>query len=320
MVIRDLRKVKRGVRFSLPAQIDCYGDFYPPCLRQVNLRLARISLQVQELDFYQPCLRQVNLRLAPYPLNIIYLICNIMETFRIGEALSYGWEKSKAHFLFLWMMLGVTYGIFLAFDLLQKGAGKETLLGSFLGLIAIVVGFIVQLGLIRIYLDLAEGTKDKVVVLFSQYQLIWKYFGAALLYGLMVVFGLILFIIPGIYFALKYQFYSYLIVDKNLSVMEALKRSTRMTSGIKWKLFGFSLILCGLNFLGLIALVFGLLVTVPMSIMAYVYVYRSLRDRGQEIVSQETIVTPPVATPVTSSVVSTVTLSGQPVEVSSENR
>ncbi len=243
-----------------------------------------------------------------------------METFRIGEALSYGWEKFKVHFLFLWTILGATYGIFLVFDLLQKGAGKETLLGSLLGLVAIVVGFIVKLGLIRMYLDLAEGTKDKVAVLFSQYQLIWKYFGSSILYGLMVVFGLILFIIPGIYFALKYQFYSYLIVDKNLGVTEALKKSARMTDGIKWKLFGFSLVLCGLNFLGLIALVFGLLVTVPMSIMAYVYVYRTLRDRGQEMISKETLVTPPVATPTPSSVVSTTTVSGQPVEVSSENK
>lgn len=243
-----------------------------------------------------------------------------METFHIGEALSYGWEKFKTHFLFLWMMLGATLGVSFVFNLLQKGAGEETLLGSLLGLVAIVVGFIVQLGLIRMYLDLAEGTKDKVAVLFSQHRLLWRYFGAALLFGLMVVFGLILFIIPGVYFALKYQFYSYLIVDKNLGVIEALKKSARMTDGIKWKLFGFSLVLCGLNFLGLIALVFGLLVTVPMSIMAYVYVYRTLRDRGQEMISKETLVTPPVATPITSSVVSTTTVLGQPVEVFSENK
>lgn len=248
-----------------------------------------------------------------------------METFRIGDALSYGWEKFKSHFLFLWMISASVWAISFIFSLLQKGAGEETLLGLLLKLAAIVFGCIVQLGLIRMYLDLTEGTKDKLAMLFSQYRLFWKYLGAAILYGLMIVFGLILFIIPGIYFALKYQFYSYLIVDKNLSVMDALKKSAMMTDGVKWKLFGFYIVLFGLNFLGLIALVFGLLVTVPMSIMAYVYVYRTLRDRvyglpTTEIASAEAIVTPQVVPPISSPVVSTTTVSQQPVEVSSENK
>lgn len=246
-----------------------------------------------------------------------------METFRIGEALSYGWEKVKTNFLFLWMMLGATFGISILFNILQNGVGKETLVGSILGLVAIAVGFIVQLGLIRVYLDLAEGTKDKLSTLFSQTHLFWNYFGAVILYMLVVVLGLILFIIPGIYFGLKYQFYAYLIVDKNLGAVEALKKSAVMTDGVKWKLLGFCFVLFGLNILGFIALAFGLLVTIPMSIMAYVYVYRTLRDRGQatpvvvEVTPAPVVTTPQVVTPVDPTPV----VSQQPVvEASSENK
>src|SRR3989344_423203 len=203
-----------------------------------------------------------------------------MESFRIGEAIKYGWEKFKAHFLFMWMLLGTAWGIAILFDLLQKGAGKETWLGGLIGLAAIVAGFILELGLIRAYLDLDNGTEDKIAVLFSEYRLVWRYFGAALLYGIMVVFGLILLIVPGVYLALKYQFFAYLIVDQNLGILDALKQSSEMTRDIKWKFFGFVLAVCGLNILGALALGIGLLVTIPVSIMAYVYVYRTLVNRG----------------------------------------
>lgn len=227
-----------------------------------------------------------------------------METFRIGEAISYGWEKFKKHFLFLWMILATTWLISIGFNLLQKGAGDETLLGGLISVVAIVVSLIVNLGLIRMYLDLADGTESKLERLFSQYRFFWKYLGGVIVYSLMVVLGLVLLIVPGIYLALRYQFFSYLIIDKNLGPIEALKGSAVMTDGVKWKLFGLSLTLLGLNLLGVVALVVGLLVTVPMSIMAYVYVYRALRDRTAVVpqgtpVMAQAVVTPPSTATVT---------------------
>jgi hypothetical protein len=219
-----------------------------------------------------------------------------MESFRIGDALSFGWEKFKKHFFFLWMILAVTWLISIMFRVLQGGVGKETVLGGLIGLASIVVAIVVDLGLIRMYLDLADGVEGKLEKLFSQYRLFWNYLGAAILYGLMVVLGLILFIVPGIYLGLKYQFFSYLIVDKNLGVIEALKKSAAMTAGMKWKLFGFCLTILGLNLLGAIALGLGLLVTVPMSTMAYVYVYQTLlkrSDAGEQIA----VATPQAITP-----------------------
>lgn len=199
-----------------------------------------------------------------------------MQTFGIGEAVGYGWSKVKAHFFFLWMMLGTVWLVAFVLDLLQKGAGKETLIGTLLGLIAIAVGFIMQLGLIRAYLNLDDGTESKLDVLLSQRHLAWRYFGAMIIYGIAVVIGLILLVIPGIYIALKYQFFGYLIVDKNLGAVEALKKSAELTVGVKWKLIGFSMTIVLLNLLGVIALLIGLFVTIPMSVMAYVYVYRTL--------------------------------------------
>jgi uncharacterized membrane protein len=88
--------------------------------------------------------------------------------------------------------------------------------------------------------------------------------------------GTILLIVPGIIWALKFQFYGYYIVDKNLKPVDALKMSAMSTSGKKGNLFVFFVLLGLINFLGLIALLVGLLISVPVTLLAYVYVYRLL--------------------------------------------
>jgi uncharacterized membrane protein len=95
----------------------------------------------------------------------------------------------------------------------------------------------------------------------------------------MVAGGLILLIVPGIYLGLKYQFFSYLIVDKELGVLDSLKESSQITQGVKWQLFGFSLALIGINILGALAFGIGLLVTIPLTVVAHVFVYRKLSTR-----------------------------------------
>ena len=203
-----------------------------------------------------------------------------MESFCIGEAIKVGWEKFKAHYLFMWIIFGVTIGVSIFFNLLQHGVDKNSFAHLVITLLSVATGITLQLWLIRAYLDLIDLDKEgEVKALFVHYRLMWRYLGAAILYGIIVVLGLIALIVPGIYFALKYQFYAYLIVDKNLDVFGALKKSAEMTQGVKWKLFGFLLVLVGVNILGAIALLVGLLVTVPMSILAYVFVYRALSKR-----------------------------------------
>ncbi|MEA3324508.1 MAG: hypothetical protein U9Q37_05135 [Euryarchaeota archaeon] len=58
-----------------------------------------------------------------------------------------------------------------------------------------------------------------------------------ILYGFIVVGGLILLTIPGIIWAIKFQFFDYLIVDKGLGPIDALEKSSEITRGVKWDLF-----------------------------------------------------------------------------------
>ncbi|MDP2837748.1 MAG: DUF975 family protein, partial [Candidatus Moranbacteria bacterium] len=195
-------------------------------------------------------------------------------------AMRFGWEQFKAHALFLWAVLGSLILAAVAFDSLGKATEDVVALSLIINLASLFVTVTMEIGLLRLSLDLAQsGVEGKLSTLFSKYHLFFRYLGATILYSLMVVVGLVLFIVPGIYFAVKYQFFSYLIVDKDLGLLDALKKSGELTEGVRWHLFVFLLAIIGINILGVLALGIGLLVTLPLSAMAYVYAYRELSVR-----------------------------------------
>ena len=102
--------------------------------------------------------------------------------------------------------------------------------------------------------------------IFSFAQL-FKLLGTFIIYLLVIILGFILFIVPGIYFAVKLQFALYYVIDKNMSVMDAFKKSYAATTGNFWR------ILC----VDVIASLFmQLIITVPVSYLMSVYTYRKL--------------------------------------------
>jgi uncharacterized membrane protein len=138
-----------------------------------------------------------------------------------------------------------------------------------------VINLIIGIGLIKIALEFVDGRKPKFSELFY-YKPAINYFVASLIQGVIVVLGFILLIIPGIIFSTRLQYVSYLIVDKNLGPVDAIKKSWNVTRGNTWNLFFFGILIGLINLLGIICLVVGLFVTVPLSMLATAFVYRRL--------------------------------------------
>jgi uncharacterized membrane protein len=138
-----------------------------------------------------------------------------------------------------------------------------------------VLDLVIGIGLVSIALKFIDKKKPQYKDLFY-YKPIINYFLASLLTGLIVIGGLILLIIPGIYFAFRLKFAAYLVIDKNLGPVEAIKKSWKMTKGNVWNLFFFGILLGLINILGFICLLVGLFITVPLSMLATAFVYRKL--------------------------------------------
>lgn len=124
---------------------------------------------------------------------------------------------------------------------------------------------VIELGLLDIALSFRDGLSPQIEDLFRQYPLLLKYFAASIIYGLMVLIGLLFLVIPGIIIALKYQFYGYLIVDRHMGPIKALKESSRLTNGALTNLFVFWLALyCGITIIMIIFMIFAI---IPVSLI-----------------------------------------------------
>jgi uncharacterized membrane protein len=85
------------------------------------------------------------------------------------------------------------------------------------------------------------------------------------LISLLVMLGLLLLVLPGIYLAVSYVFAHFFVHFHGISPMEALRLSRRTVSGNFGQIFLLCLVLLGVNLLGVMAFGLGLLVSMPLS-------------------------------------------------------
>ena len=200
------------------------------------------------------------------------------RAFDVGDAIRFGWEKTKANLNLVVMLTLVVLLAEAVPSVIAEGVGRGSPgLAALFQIAGAIISLVVGIGATRVSLRLHDGGTATVGDLFAvDGPLLWRYFLASLLYCVVVAVGLILLIVPGIIFSVRYVFYSYAVVDRNARPVEALAQSAAATKGV-WgtvSLFGLAIFL--LNILGALALGVGLLVTLPTSALAVAWVYRRL--------------------------------------------
>jgi membrane-anchored glycerophosphoryl diester phosphodiesterase (GDPDase) len=201
-----------------------------------------------------------------------------MNQISVAESIAFGWTTFKKRPLVLMgaLVLAMTVsGVSSA--LLDQGEGASlTLVTVLIGLVSAAIGLMVEIGLVTFALrahDNIEGTS--VNNLWNPKPFI-RYLLGQIVVVVVVFLGFVLLVIPGLIALFGLMFSSYLIVDKGRGPIEAVKESWAMTKGHKWQLALLTLSIVGINVLGLLALVVGLLVTIPVSMIAVVHAYRKL--------------------------------------------
>ncbi len=148
----------------------------------------------------------------------------VTEAFSKAEALRFGWETLKAHLVFI---LGVMLLIVALNALPEIGRWQTLETAPLLALVWTLCGYLVQMatqmGLVRISLRLVDGQQPRYGELFGDLPTFWRYVGANILFLLIILGGLLLLVIPGIIWSIKYQFAPFLIVDRNLGPERGLQ-------------------------------------------------------------------------------------------------
>ena len=184
------------------------------------------------------------------------------HNFSNRELLEFGWSKTKDNFWYILQVIliaGIVYGA-----------------SRYLGPISVLVSFCVGISVTTVALMIVHGHHPTLNDLFKKYngyKVFLNYAIVSIISWVLIIVGFLL-LIPGLYFMVKLQFAKLLVVDKDLSAMDAIKTSWKMTDGNFWSLFLYVLVVIGINLIGAIPLGIGLFVTVPVTMLASVELYK----------------------------------------------
>ncbi len=200
------------------------------------------------------------------------------KTQRFGkkEAIRFGWEAMKDNLLFYFVILLLSWVITGGLSALGQIAINGWHPFWAFGILSWIASLFFAIAYIRISLKLVAGQKVEFPDLWASYRVFWKFLGGEILYFLIVLGGLILLIVPGIIWAIKYSFFGYLIVEQEMGPVEAIKASGRLTHESKGNLFLLGLLFFGIMLLGALACGVGLFAAVPTVMIAHAFVYRKL--------------------------------------------
>jgi len=203
-------------------------------------------------------------------------------TFSIREVLRSAFDITKANFSAL---LGIMV-VLLALQLTVAFSVDENKLLQLIAQIFVMPGF--TLATLSVFFRVVDGQKPEYAHLTERFAHYLNFVATNVLYGIAVLLGLILLIIPGIYLSIRLMYALTAVAEKNLEPMEAFRVSGTFTQGLIWKLIGFNLVLGLVNVCGALLIGVGLLFTIPMTSIALLIVYKKLSlERLTPVVKRE---------------------------------
>ncbi|MCR4965666.1 MAG: DUF975 family protein [Bacteroidales bacterium] len=114
--------------------------------------------------------------------------------------------------------------------------------------------------------------------LFAGFKRFWFVVALILIKNIIIYFGLMLFIIPGIIIALAYAMWPFILRDHpELSIKEVLERSRILMQGHKWELFQLLFSFIGWAILSILTLGIGFFLLIPYVCMSIYHFYETIR-------------------------------------------
>ncbi len=222
--------------------------------------------------------------------------------FNIKEAFKQGWDLTKKHF---WLMLGIGATVVVM-----------NMAVSWVPIVSTLVSLWTGFNIYKITIDLVEDKSVEFTDIFKWNKTIFRWTGAQILFGLAYLQILIPIAVWGVfqflssttgtisftsdsfgvattsifttalsfvwlmvaYYSIRYMFGPMLILDKNMGIKAAFKRSYEMTKGEFWHLVGMGILSAIVILIGLIALLVGVIPAIMIVAFANMLVYKKLES------------------------------------------
>lgn len=177
--------------------------------------------------------------------SIVYVVLSGPSGFFDWKVNSLGW------FLAPLILFGIAYGVFVAGP----------------------IGY----GTAWVFLKAVRGERVEIRDMFAVFQRnYWNAVIANIVVSMIVALGIIMLIVPGIIFACRLAFVPYLVVDREMDVMDALRVSWDMTRGYGWQIFFMGFLAFWIVIAGLICLFVGVFISAMWIAAAFATIYHSV--------------------------------------------
>ncbi len=149
-------------------------------------------------------------------------------------------------------------------------------------LFSMVLAIIFLSGLINIGIRRVRSQSFSWTLVFSGFSRLGSILVAGLLMSLLIVSGLFLLVLPGIYLAVGYSLTLPLIMDRGVGPWKAMEMSRQAVHDKWWQVFAAYLLMYLLYILSMIPFGLGMIWTVPMFFILTAVLYRVLFGQDEE--------------------------------------
>lgn len=181
-------------------------------------------------------------------------------------------------------MVGVPRGVlgFMAQLQVQQGQQPDAslvLIANLLQIPEFLLAWFLNIGVTKVLFKVARGQEASIGEIFSGGPYFLRMIGSTVVFGLMLLAGLLAFCIPMIIVGLMFWPYVYVLVDKNPSGIDCLWRAKEITKGNWGSAFVLALAAMGINLLGLAACCVGVIFTGPLTTLFFAVAYCQMTGR-----------------------------------------
>lgn len=209
----------------------------------------------------------------------------------VGSCYNHGWQQMLKYILELLLITIIGIVISIPAGGLSAAEEMEGPNAFFLFIFSlaylILVLWPIEYGVDFAFLKAARGDKVEVKDMFEVFQNYLNAIFAGLLQAILIGIGIVFCIVPGIIIGCKLAFVPYLIVDRKMEAIEAIKESWRMTTGHAVTVFLIGLLAIPISILGLLCCGVGIIGSIMWVSLAFASLYHSVNILGNEMSVQE---------------------------------
>ncbi len=239
-------------------------------------------------DIYQP--PQSDLEKAPSGEQIGGSVENGLAgnyQFDIGAVLSEAWQLISGFKGTFWLAFLIFIAVYIGasivaaiisglFGMLIPGDGFAVFLELVVNIVLMLVILPLEIGLFIIGIRRATGAPSEASSIMGHFSAMIPLFLTYLLMVVMILVGLLLLVLPGIYLMFAYYLALPLVAEKGMSPWQALETSRKAITHRWFTFFFFSIIVWLIALVAALPLLIGLIWVMPMILIAYAIVYRNM--------------------------------------------